>query len=478
MSVRRRGWGSFGAVKGASRSPSPSAVRHTQHSHSCPCCPSVVGGDSRRRSLHFSRRLADGGGSRQRRATEPQQKKSPLTRSVLPWCVCGGAASRASRRLSRRGCGRLCRPSPCLVRPRPCSPRPSFGRPAAAPLQRRLAAPVRPCGRPFPSASPIEGAVAVSARFPSVARSRCPAGLGGGRRAAASSLSAYAASRDAPRPRQPVRARIERVRPAARIKFVPSSQVGGGSAASRRRRAFLLAEGFCALSRTQCLSPPPLPPPVGRGCAPPSRSCHALPTLSPRSPTARCGRSASAPLASLTGMLAARLPRGRNNQIFGRVHSCLPRDFAPLGYGLFCPLGVRACADAHFTPPLSRRRAGRPSSALRPQLLYFLFLEWREGGVTNVTPFLLKLRNFNISTTQKLQLYIHYTTTYLRPNTNLTPTNAPVYARINARTYIYTDMGEKVAQRGKKIATTAVFFNKNFAGMKKVCIFAAEINQN
>lgn len=108
--------------------------------------------------------------------------------------------------------------------------------------------------------------------------------------------------------------------------------------------------------------PPPLPPPVGRGVAARSPLARAARHVAPRPPAhAHVGaRSATAPLAPTSlptqgGARSARadLPRSRAR------HLCLPRDFAPIGHGLVCPLAVLPCASR-------RIMAGRP---LCPALL-------------------------------------------------------------------------------------------------------------
>ena len=321
-------------------------------------------------------------------------RKNHATRCGLPWCVFGGAASRASQRPSSVGCGGHWPSSPPSSRPRPRTPRPSFGRPAAAPLQHRLAAPRRPWPSAAPIRQPLTGArgggcsrrlsppVATSAALHQarpratvgVSRLRSCCGLHWSLR---SLLVAYVPFRSG-RGIQPARASSARRLP-RRKKYSQQPQSAARPrkcprqvAAMPRRRAFWHAEGFCALTRTYCLYPSPLPPPIVRGSgrarspthshaphrhkarsvrapllfAPLNRSAVLLRALYGSAPSkalaplAPCSCSPRTPPchAPAYALVRARCrSRAQLPTAHARAseHFCLPREFAPFGYGMF-----------------------------------------------------------------------------------------------------------------------------------------------
>lgn len=153
-------------------------------------------------------------------------------------------------------------------------------------------------GLPVPE--PHRWAGAVGARYPSVARSCCRARLGGGRRVcgvfalrlchAATLVNRKNAEATSPRAhRAPAFCRAEENTPSTPTRRLRPRNAFG----MPRRRAFLLAEGICALSRTQCFVPSPPTPSRRAGVRTPSaHEPHAPPALGARSAQSAGGRSA------------------------------------------------------------------------------------------------------------------------------------------------------------------------------------------
>lgn len=120
--------------------------------------------------------------------------------------------------------------------------------------------------------------------------------------------------------------RIERPRSAARKKIVPARQVGGyGRAMPSACLAAVhscLPRVFARCRARSVLSPPPLPPPVGRGCAPPPLMNPTRPPLWARAPL---NRQAGTPLPACLNR-SARPHRSAQNKALAQLapYFCSP----------------------------------------------------------------------------------------------------------------------------------------------------------